>query len=91
MWTAPGVRRAFGNTAEEAETTRILALNQGFYNLGAAGLPLGFHAVGDRAGVLGVLLFLAAMGLVGALSANWRILVLQALPALAGFLVVYLV
>jgi putative membrane protein len=44
-WTAPRTRAAFGvRTAEEAETTRLLAFNQGFYNL--------FLAVGTAAGVV---------------------------------------
>ena len=33
LWTAPRTRAAFGTTAEEAETTKLLAYNQGFYNL----------------------------------------------------------
>ena len=32
-WTSPRTRKTFGTTAEEAETTKLLALNQGFYNL----------------------------------------------------------
>src|SRR3954449_13262970 len=32
-WTAPRTRATFGTTAEEAETTKLLAFNQGFYNL----------------------------------------------------------
>ena len=32
-WTSPRTRKAFGTTVEEAETTKLLALNQGFYNL----------------------------------------------------------
>ncbi|MEU0496535.1 DUF1304 domain-containing protein [Mycobacterium sp. NPDC006124] len=32
-WTAPRTRAAFGTTAEEAETTKLMAFNQGFYNL----------------------------------------------------------
>ena len=53
-WTSPRTRATFGTTAEEAETTRLLAFNQGFYNLflaivtgiGIAGVALGHHAVG---------------------------------------------
>src|SRR3954449_6741706 len=33
LWTAPRTRATFGTTAEEAETTKLLAFNQGFYNL----------------------------------------------------------
>lgn len=53
-WTSPRTRAAFGTTAEEAETTRLLAFNQGFYNLflaivsgvGIAAIGLGHNAVG---------------------------------------------
>ena len=43
-WTTPGVRRRFRQSPEQAETTRLLAFNQGFYNL--------FLAVGTLAGVV---------------------------------------
>ena len=33
QWTAPRTRATFGTTREEAETTKLLAFNQGFYNL----------------------------------------------------------
>jgi putative membrane protein len=53
-WTSPRTRATFGTTAEEAETTRLLAFNQGFYNLflaivtgiGIAGVAMGHRAVG---------------------------------------------
>lgn len=32
-WTKPSTRALFGTTPEEAETTKELAFNQGFYNL----------------------------------------------------------
>ncbi|RNI19853.1 DUF1304 domain-containing protein [Flexivirga caeni] len=32
-WTAPRTRATFGTSAEQAEQTRPLAFNQGFYNL----------------------------------------------------------
>ena len=32
-WTTPRTRATFGTTAAEAETTKMLAFNQGFYNL----------------------------------------------------------
>ena len=49
-WTAPGTRRVFGTTPEQAEITRPLAFNQGFYNLflaAAVGLGIGFVAAGS--------------------------------------------
>ncbi|MFQ4148746.1 DUF1304 domain-containing protein [Arthrobacter sp. LAPM80] len=40
-WTAPGTRKTFGTSQEEANATKELAFNQGFYNLFlAAGLVL---------------------------------------------------
>ncbi len=32
-WTSPRSRKVFGTTVDEAQTTRMLAFNQGFYNL----------------------------------------------------------
>ncbi len=53
-WTSARTRAAFGTTPEEAETTKLLAFNQGFYNLflaivtaiGVAAVALGHRAVG---------------------------------------------
>jgi putative membrane protein len=33
LWTAPRTRAVFGTTENEAVTTKLLAFNQGFYNL----------------------------------------------------------
>ncbi|HYO02148.1 MAG TPA: DUF1304 domain-containing protein [Mycobacterium sp.] len=33
QWTSARTRATFGTTPEEAETTKLLAFNQGFYNL----------------------------------------------------------
>ena len=32
-WTTPAARKVFGTTPEEAEATKFLAFNQGYYNL----------------------------------------------------------
>ena len=53
-WTSARTRATFGTTPEEAETTKLLAFNQGFYNLflaivagiGIAGIVMGHRAVG---------------------------------------------
>jgi putative membrane protein len=89
LWTSPKVMRIFGTTKEEAQATRVLALNQGFYNLGAAALLVWFHTIDNTTGVMGVLLFLASMGLVGAITANWRIILFQSAPAIAAFVLLY--
>jgi len=61
-WTSPRTRATFGTTAEEAETTKLLAFNQGFYNLflaiitviGIAAVVLGHTAVGAALVLAGV-------------------------------------
>jgi putative membrane protein len=47
-WTAPRTLKAFGNSRESAEATKILAANQGLYNgFLATGLIWAlFHPVG---------------------------------------------
>jgi len=42
-WTSPGVRERFGMSEEQSQTTKLLAFNQGFYNL--------FLALGTFAGL----------------------------------------
>lgn len=67
-WTAPRTRAVFGTTAEEAQTTRMLAFNQGFYNLflaivtavGIAMTTLGHRSVGAALVFAGVGSMLAA-------------------------------
>ncbi|HEY3997040.1 MAG TPA: DUF1304 domain-containing protein [Mycobacterium sp.] len=61
-WTSPRTRAAFGTTPEEAETTKLLAFNQGFYNLflavvsgvGIAAIGMGHQAVGAALTLAGV-------------------------------------
>ena len=54
-WTGPRARAVFGTTAEEAAALRLMAFNQGFYNL--------FLAV---AVLLGIVLYAAGQPAVGA-------------------------
>jgi putative membrane protein len=61
-WTSARTRATFGTTAEEAETTKLLAFNQGFYNLflaivtgiGIAAVAMGHVAVGSALVLAGV-------------------------------------
>ncbi|MCC4908291.1 DUF1304 domain-containing protein [Microbacterium sp. cx-59] len=51
-WTSDRARRTFGTTPQEAQATRSLAFNQGFYNLFlaiAAALGIVFFAAGTTA------------------------------------------
>ena len=58
-WTSPRTRKTFGTTAEEAETTKLLALNQGYYNLflaivsgtGIAAVAMGRSSVSSAVGL----------------------------------------
>ncbi len=67
-WTSPRTRATFGTTPEEAETTKLLAFNQGFYNLflavvtaiGIVAMCLGHTAVGAALIFAGVGSMLAA-------------------------------
>src|SRR5262245_24684593 len=81
LWTTPTGRKMFGQTQETAATTRVLALNQGVYNGGVAVL-LAWAALTDRVDTTGALLvFIIAMGVVGAVTAKPTILIAQAVPA----------
>jgi putative membrane protein len=90
LWKTPRVRRLFGQSEEEAEVTRVMALNQGAYNLGAAVMLIVFLALENQQGVLGVLAFLAVMGCVGAATADRMILAVQTLPAVVAIALVTL-
>ncbi len=67
-WTTPRTRAVFGTTADEAQTTKMLAFNQGFYNLflavitgaGIAAIVVGHRAVGAALVFAGVGSMLAA-------------------------------
>jgi putative membrane protein len=81
LWTKPLGRRTFGNTAEFAEASKVLAANQGLYNgFLVAGLVWGL--VEDSTDIK--VFFLACVvvaGAYGAATVSSRILVVQALPA----------
>lgn len=63
MWTSPRTRAAFGTTEEEAQTTKLLAFNQGFYNLFLAIVTvIGIVAMVVGATVTGAALVFAGVG-----------------------------
>ena len=77
-WTAPRTRAVFGTTSEEAETTKLLAFNQGFYNLflaivtaiGISAVLLGHRSVGAALILAGLGSMLAAAVVLLASSAS---------------------
>lgn len=92
-WTSPRTRAVFGTTVEEAEITKPLAFNQGFYNLflavvtgiGIAAVALGHNAVGLALIFAGVgSMLAAAVVLVASSPDKARAAVVQgAFPAVA--------
>ena len=88
LWDTPTGHKTFGLEPAFATESRTLAANQGLYNgFLSAGLVWGL--VADRDDVK--LFFLACVivaGAYGAVTVSRRILVVQALPALVGFVLV---
>jgi putative membrane protein len=86
LWEKPAGLRAFGQTAENARVTKVLAANQGLYNgFLAAGLFWGLWLGTDGSDVK--IFFLACVlvaGLYGAATASRKILFIQAVPAAIG-------
>jgi putative membrane protein len=89
LWTRPLGLRTFRNTPDKAETTRVLAANQGLYNgFLAAGLLWGLCTAQWNV----VLFFLGCVvvaGLYGAFSVNKRIFFVQGIPAVAAMVAVF--
>jgi putative membrane protein len=83
LWTKPIGLRTFGQSADEAAASKVLAANQGLYNgFLAAGLVWGL-ALG-AAGTDVRIFFLACVvvaGVYGGVTASRKILLVQALPA----------
>ncbi len=93
LWTKPAGRKAFGLTAEFAESTKVLAANQGLYNgFLAAGLLWGLcpstpNPVPIQLFFLGCV---AIAGIYGAATASKKILFIQTVPAVVAAIAVIL-
>ena len=89
LWDKPLGMKAFGNTAEKAKLTKVLAQNQGLYNgFLAAGLIWSLFAAAPFAIQLANF-FLGCVlvaGLYGAMTASKKILYIQAMPALIAII-----
>lgn len=88
LWTKPLGLKTFRNTPEKAETTRVLAANQGLYNgFLAAGLLWGLCTAQWNV----VLFFLGCVvvaALYGAYSVSRRIFFVQGVPAILAIVAV---
>lgn len=93
LWNTPRGRRTFGLTPELAAQSKVLAANQGLYNgFLAAGLFWGL-ALGESGGSVKWFFLLCVLlaGLYGAATASRRILYVQALPAVVGLVLMWVV
>lgn len=89
LWTKPVGLKTFRNTPEKAETTRVLAANQGLYNgFLAAGL-LYYLYLGQWQVVMFFLHCVLVAALYGAYSVNKRIFLVQGVPAIAAILAIW--
>ena len=90
LWTRPAGLKTFRNTPEKAETTRVLATNQGLYNgFLAAGLLWGLVTAQWNV-VVFFLLCVVVAALYGAWSVSRRIFYVQGVPAIAALAAIWL-
>jgi len=88
LWTKPAGRRIFGLTAEVAQSSKELAMNQGLYNgFLAAGLIWSLFA-GFPARVFFLTCVIIA-GVFGAITAKPTIFWVQAVPAAIAVVLVF--
>lgn len=89
LWDKPYGLKTFGNTFEKAKVTKIMAQNQGLYN--------GFLAAGLLWSLIADPLYSTALanfflgcvciaGIYGGLTANRKIIFIQAIPALIALI-----
>ena len=91
LWDKPYGLRAFGQSLEKATASKVLAANQGLYNgFMAAGLfwalSLGTSGAGVKVFFLTCILI---AGVYGAITANKKILFIQAIPATIALALLY--
>lgn len=91
LWTRPAGLRAFGLKPEQAETSKILAANQGLYNgFVAAGLIWSLMWDEGPHVALFFLTFVIIAGIYGGVTASRKILIVQALPALIALVLMHI-
>lgn len=84
LWSTPVGQKAFGRTAEEQRSTKVLAANQGLYN-GFLAAGLVWSLVGSDLTTLPIRTFflgcVVIAGIYGGVTASKKILFVQAIPA----------
>ncbi len=95
LWTKPAGMKIFGRTPEQARDSAVLAANQGLYNgFLAAGLFWGLAHPNPEFGFQIQVFFLGCVlvaGIYGGLTANKKILKIQAAPALIALILAFFV
>ena len=93
LWEKPYGLKAFGNTLEKAQLTKVLAQNQGLYN-GFLAAGLFWSLLAPTACAVAIANFflgcVLVAGIYGGLTASKKIIYIQALPALITLIVVNL-
>ena len=90
LWTKPIGMKAFRMNAEKAQSTAVLAANQGLYNgFLAAGLVFAL-CTGDLRIKAFFLICVAIAGIYGAITVGKKILFIQAFPALLALTALFL-
>lgn len=93
LWQTPFGMKTFGTTPEVAASCAVLAANQGLYNgFLAAGLLwalISYGVVAGRSILTFFLLCVLIAGAYGGATANPRIFVVQAVPALIALALVW--
>lgn len=91
LWTKPYGRRVFGLSQEFANQSRALAANQGLYNgFLAAGLVWSLcPAFDERPIAIFFLSCVIAAGIFGGITANKKILFVQALPGAVALVLLF--
>ena len=93
LWEKPYGLKAFGNTLEKAQMTKVLAQNQGLYN-GFLAAGLFWSLLAPTACAVAIANFflgcVLVAGIYGGLTASKKIIYIQAVPALITLIVVNL-
>ena len=93
LWDKPYGLKAFGNTLEKAQLTKVLAQNQGRYN-GFLAAGLFWSLLAPTACAVAIANFflgcVLVAGIYGGLTASKKIIYIQAVPALITLIVVNL-
>ena len=91
LWTRPAGLRTFDLTPERAESSKVLAANQGLYNgILGAGLIWSSLLRPDFDVMIFFLMGVIVAGIYGAATASRKILYVQAIPAIIALILLHL-